>query len=143
MPGGNRGYALLGVLCALALALLLTLLPGQKSVVNAQQPTPLPATATPVCVGTLPSRVVLHERARVAYSDPSPLNVRASVGTSGDILGEIPAGGVFFVLDGPICTTRYTWYLVEYHSSSSQLEGWVAEGDSTNGYFVEPFPLGR
>lgn len=143
MRAGKRGYALMWALCAAGFALLLALLSGSHHPINAQQPTPLPATATPVCEGTLPTRMVLQERARVAYSDPSPLNVRASAGTSGDILGEIPAGGVFFVLDGPICTNRYTWYLVEYHSTTNQLEGWAAEGDAANGYFVEPFPLGR
>ncbi len=127
-----------GVIAALLIAII-----GQIDNANAQQPTPLPATATPVCSGTLPSRLVLRERGRVAFSDPSPLNVRSTAGTDGDILGEIPAGGVFFVLDGPICTARYTWFRVEYQSASAQLEGWVAEGDASNGYFVEPFPLGR
>ncbi len=142
MLKGRRAAAVIW-LCGATTALLLIAMMGQFSSANAQQPTPLPATATPVCNGTLPTRIVLRERSRVAYSDPSPLNVRSAAGTDGDILGEIPAGGVFFVLDGPICTNRYTWYLVEYQSTGNQLEGWVAEGDAINGYFVEPFPLGR
>jgi len=88
------------------------------------------------CSGTMPTRLIVHERARVSpVGDESPLNVRAAPGTDNEVLGRIPIGGVFFVLDGFECTQRYTWYQVEYDG----LIGWAAEGDSSV-YLNEPYP---
>ncbi|GEM_PF-4478101 len=90
------------------------------------------------CVGLMPTRMILHERGRVANNDPSPLNVREGAGTSFNRLGNIPVGGVFYVLEGAVCTQNYTWYRVDYRG----LVGWVAEGDD-EAYYVEPYPAGR
>ncbi len=88
------------------------------------------------CSGTLPTRLIVRERARVSpIGDDSPLNVRAAPGTDNEVLGRIPIGGVFFVLDGFECTQRYTWYQVEYEG----ITGWAAEGDAEV-YFTEVYP---
>ncbi len=89
------------------------------------------------CSGTLPTRLIVRERARVSPAgDDSPLNVRAAPGTDNEVLGRIPIGGVFYVLDGYECTPRYTWYQVEYEG----ITGWAAEGDAEV-YFTEVYPL--
>jgi hypothetical protein len=121
------------------LAGLLTL----AAVAVAQQPTPpVPLPSTPVCAGSPVSVLVVNERGRVSLADPAPLNLRVQPGTASERIGEIPAGGVFYVLDGPRCSERYTWYRVEARIDGDLQEGWVAEGDD-NGYFVETFPAGR
>jgi hypothetical protein len=104
--------------------------------VLAQPPTPAAG-----CVGLLPSRLILHERGRVARTDPSPVNVRSEPGTNAEINGQIPVGVVFFVLEGPECTQRYTWYRVKTTIEGEGLAGWIGEGDA-NAWFVERFPPG-
>lgn len=100
------------------------------------QVTPPPATPTAVCSGVVRNRLILYERGRVSYDDPDPLNIRQGPSTNFDVDGEIPVGGVFFVLDGPECSPTYTWFYVRYGS----IEGWIAEGTIGNVYFVEPYP---
>ncbi|MFN8379362.1 MAG: SH3 domain-containing protein [Anaerolineae bacterium] len=99
------------------------------------------ATPTPGCPGLLPTRLIVHERGRVSRSDPAPVNVRAEPGTAGELIGQIPAGFIFYVLEGPDCTQRYTWYRVKVTLEGTGLAGWVAEGD-TSSYFLERFPPG-
>ncbi len=100
--------------------------------VTAAAPTP-----TAVCPPALPSRLILHERARVSTDDPRPLNMRDGPGTGNSVLAQIPSGGILYVLDGPRCSQSYAWYHVEYKG----ITGWVAEGDDT-AYYVEVYPPG-
>ena len=74
----------------------------------------LPPTPTAVCAPAPPSRLILRERARVSMDDPRPLNMRDGAGTSHAVIAQIPAGGVFYVLEGPSCGQNYAWYRVEY-----------------------------
>ena len=97
----------------------------------------IPITPTAACPPAPPSRLILRERARVSLSDPRPLNLRSGIGTVSDVITQIPAGAVFYVLEGPQCSQNYAWYRVEYNDRT----GWIAEGDST-AYFVEVFPPG-
>jgi hypothetical protein len=111
--------------------------------VLAQQPSPTaPASPSPACPDLQPSVLILNERGRVSTEDPEPLNMRNGPGTDAEIIGQIPAGGIFFPLEGPRCTARYSWFRVIYRSGTRLLQGWVAEG-TTDRYFVELFPPGR
>jgi uncharacterized protein YraI len=69
--------------------------------------------------------------------DPRPLNMRDGAGTDFDVIAQIPAGGIVYVLQGPQCTARYAWYEVEF----AGIQGWIAEGDDL-AYFVETYPPG-
>lgn len=99
------------------------------------------ATPAPGCPGLLPTRLIVHERGRVTRNDPAPVNVRAEPGTNAGLIGQVPAGITFYVLEGPECTQRYTWYRVKAVVEGSGLAGWIAEGDLRS-YFVERFPPG-
>jgi hypothetical protein len=103
----------------------------------AQAPPTPPPTPTATCPPAPPSRLIVHDRARVALDDPRPLNMRDGAGTDFDVIAQVPAGGVIYVLEGPRCTARYAWYRVEYEG----IEGWIAEGDDT-AYFVDIYPPG-
>lgn len=59
--------------------------------------------------------------------------VRAGAGLIHPQLGEIPGGGVFTVLNGPLCVDGYLWWQVSYQG----LIGWTAEGN-TDIYFLAP-----
>lgn len=107
-----------------------------KSLMQATDPAPLP-TPTAVCAPAPPSRLILHERARVSMQDPRPLNMRDGPGTSHPVIAQIPASGMLYVLEGPSCGQNYAWYKVEFEG----LAGWIAEGDD-KAYFVELYPPG-
>lgn len=94
----------------------------------------------PVC--TLTPRLVLGQQARVTPGLPNI--VRTAPGTKqtgaiySEIIGEIPGGGVFTVVNGPQCGTdgRF-WWLVNYNG----LIGWTAEGEGQT-YWLEPIGTG-
>lgn len=130
---GRRLALILGVLC------LLTLLPLSA---QPDDPTPTPyrwptlaPTPTSTCGSAPPVRLTVRERARVTTAADDPLNVRADAGTAFEVVGQIPDGGVFYVLEGPRCSQRYSWFRVEYDG----LSGWIAEGISGE-YFAEAYP---
>ena len=103
---------------------------GASSAIGSM-PTP-PPSPTSVCAPLLPSRLIVYERGRVTDDEPLPSNLREGPGTAYALVGEIPANGLFFVLEGPKCSQRYLWYRVRY----GDLEGWIAEG-TTNSYYTE------
>lgn len=95
------------------------------------------------CDRTPPNRLIVRERGRVSDDDPSPLNVRAGAHTDFERIGQIPVGGIFYVLEGPECSPRYAWYQVEYRDDNGELlVGWIAEG-ADDLYFVETYPPGE
>ena len=94
-------------------------------------------TPEPVCPNAPPTRLIVHERARVATEDPRPVNVRIAPGTENDRIAQIASNAVFFVLEGPVCSERYAWYSIDYEGTV----GWIAEGDNTS-YYVEVYPPG-
>ncbi len=92
-------------------------------------------TDTPVldfCSDAPPSRLQVGAQGQVVAGQGSN-NVRATPGTAGDLLGSIPEGGQFTVLDGPGCAEAMSWWYVDYNG----LQGWTAEGDSSS-YWLEP-----
>lgn len=97
----------------------------------------LPPSPTPFCTNAQRNRLVVYERGRVSFDNPTPLNVREGPNTNFPILDSLPNGVIFFVLEGPVCSPRYAWYRIAYRD----IEGWVAEGDN-NEYFAVPYPPG-
>jgi hypothetical protein len=100
--------------------------------------TPLPSSA-PICEGAPNTRMIVGARGRVGSQDMRPLNVRASSGTEGRILGRLEVGDLFQVLDGPECRNGFVWYYIERLDGS--LRGWVAEGE-VGFYYIEPYLIG-
>jgi hypothetical protein len=93
---------------------------------------PLSPASTPiVCNPELPSRLVVGLLGRVTPGIPN--NIRANAGSSAQLLGEIPAGGVFRVLAGPSCAAGVAWWQVDF----SGLVGWTGEG-ADGDYWLEP-----
>ena len=83
----------------------------------------------------LPSRLFIEAEGFVTDVDGRPVNVRSVPRTTGNQpIDQLQVFAQFEVIDGPECSTRYTWYKVRY---AGILEGWIAEGDATN-YFVAP-----
>ncbi len=101
-------------------------------------------TPTPVCPNTLVSRLILNQRGRVSNDDSRVLNVRTEPGTSSRILHTLRVDEIFFVIDGPECTERYSWYRIAFTDEEGEtVMGWIAEGDPfARLYFVELYPLG-
>lgn len=93
-------------------------------------------TAPPVGVCTLAPRLVIGQSGQVT---PGLSNVvRTAPGTTASgansqVIGSIPAGGTFSVLNGPACGPdgRYWWY-VNYNG----LIGWTAEGEGQTYWLV-------
>ncbi|GIK29091.1 MAG: SH3 domain-containing protein [Chloroflexi bacterium] len=87
----------------------------------------------PVCQDTPRSRMIVQARGQVTSEDPSPLNVRDSASIRAEVLTQLQARSLFYVLDGPRCADGYTWFRIRARG----VEGWVAEGDSED-YYIEP-----
>lgn len=92
----------------------------------------------------MPTRLIVHERGRITDEQDFPQNVREGPGTRYDPpIGQIPVGGIFYVLDGPECSPRYAWFQVEYRDENGELlVGWIAEG-ADDVYFAETYPPGE
>ena len=98
---------------------------------------PITLTATPpdaiTCEGFVPSRLRTLDDGFVVSRSAN--NLRAEPTLSGALVGQIPAGGEFFVWQGPICADGYAWWQVEYND----LIGWTAEGQGRE-YWLAPLP---
>jgi hypothetical protein len=97
-----------------------------------------PPPPPPTCV--LQTRLSAGGLARVIPVPPIPNVVRTAPGTNSTgsnsvVIGTIPPGGVFSVIQGPQCgTDGRWWWQVNYNG----LIGWTAEGEGYNNYWVEP-----
>jgi WD40 repeat protein len=120
---------------------------GRPTFSAAAQFTAVPApltvavTATPVvspggCPGAPATRLVIGGRGQVTPGEPNALNSQpapASRDPNSKRLNPIPPGGVFTVLDGPVCAWNYAWWKVNYNG----VIGWTAEGEGAT-YWVQP-----
>lgn len=86
----------------------------------------------------LPPRLRVGGQARVTEGG-IPNLMRSGPGQSGSVVGEIPPGGQFAVLDGPRCSTldKLIWWQVNYNG----VAGWTAEGQAGE-YWLEPLGAG-
>ena len=89
----------------------------------------------------LTTRLSAGYMGRVIPNPPIPNVVRSAPGTNSSgsnsvVIGEIPPGGVFSVIQGPQCgpDSRW-WWQVRY----GNLTGWTAEGEGYNTYWLEPW----
>lgn len=88
------------------------------------------------CPGFLPSRLAPGQPARVTPGDPNNLRILPNV--SADLVGRIPGGAEFMVIQGPVCDLAgLAWWQVTYDG----LTGWTVEGQGSE-YFLEPLPAG-
>lgn len=87
---------------------------------------------TTFCAGFLPSRLAIGSMAFV--DDDAPNNIRATP-ESTTLLGQIPPGGTFSVIGGPVCGSRndVLWWQINYNGTV----GWTAEGQG-NVYWLAP-----
>ncbi len=94
-------------------------------------------TAEIDCPGfNLPFTLQIGEQGIILPGDPNNLNskpARPSLDASSIKVGSIPAGGVFTVLDGPICNHDIAWWYVDYNG----VQGWTGEGQG-NVYWAGP-----
>lgn len=101
-------------------------------------PTPVPGASMPnqgiACPGFLPSHLQVGGQGRVLPGVAN--NLRSAPSVNGQLVGQIPGGGVFVVLEGPSCDAAgIAWWRVSYQN----LIGWTGEGQGTT-YWVEPLP---
>lgn len=96
------------------------------------EPTTSQSNSTTFCSGFLPSRLAIGMSAFV--DDNEPNNIRV-VPESSNILGQIPPGGTFSVIGGPVCGSRndVMWWQVNYNGTI----GWTAEGQGST-YWLAP-----
>jgi uncharacterized protein YgiM (DUF1202 family) len=97
----------------------------------APQPT-YPSYLYGQCPGFLPSRLVIGGWGRVTPGLSN--NLRAQPNSTSALLGQIPSGGTFSVIGGPVCAENTAWWQVQYYS----ITGWTAEGANTT-YWLEPY----
>ena len=86
-----------------------------------------------ICQGFIASRLVIGQQGRVTTTSDIPNNVRSGAGVNNQQIGQIPAGGLFEVLSGPMCVGDTAWWQVRYRD----LTGWTAEGAGSD-YWLEP-----
>jgi hypothetical protein len=83
--------------------------------------------------GYLPARLQVNQRGHSIHV--GNLNLRQRPGLQGRIVGTLPPGGRFTVLDGPFCSDNYVWWKV----NTGRTQGWVAEGEpSSFVYWLTP-----
>lgn len=91
-----------------------------------------PQEAPSECENAPAPRLQVGQPARVVAGQGAN-NVRATPGKDGELVGQIPEGEQFTVIEGPKCVENMFWWHVNYDG----LNGWTAEGDS-NAYWLEP-----
>ena len=83
------------------------------------------------CPSAPQSRLIIGEQGQV--SDAGANNLRSQPSTNGLRNGQIPAGGIFIVLEGPVCADGFAWWRVDYNG----LIAWTAEGQGDE-YWLNP-----
>lgn len=93
-----------------------------------------PLTAADACPPLLPPRLRIGGTARVTPGLPNALRTQPTVNNQvSRVIGSIPGGQIFTVLNGPICADGYTWWQVNYQG----MVGWTPEGEGAT-YWLEP-----
>jgi len=78
----------------------------------------------------LPTRLAIGHEAQVT---PGTANrIRSQSNTDSEQVGQIPAGEVMTILDGPQCMDGFLWWRINYDG----IEGWTVEANAID-YFLE------
>jgi hypothetical protein len=105
-------------------------------------PTPLlvTTTTTPLgssadhCPANFSSTLRIGTYAYISLTPPLPNRLRSGAGLRHGYLGQVEPGGGLKVLDGPLCSDGYSWWLVE--SLYGGLRGWTIEGRNLEQWVV-------
>lgn len=85
----------------------------------------------------LSPRLSIGGRGVVSPGLPNVMRTEPNKSGYSRVIGSIPAGGVFTVLDGPNCGNGVLWWLVNYNG----IVGWTGEGENFS-YWAEPYSGG-
>jgi hypothetical protein len=80
------------------------------------------------------TRLAENTNGRVTAYPALPNRLRDSAGYTARVIGSIPAGQTFYIVDGPTCIQGVYWWYVNYNN----VYGWTAEGDGGRQYWLEP-----
>jgi hypothetical protein len=86
----------------------------------------------------LPPRLQAGRTGRVLPGTPNALRSQPGTGSNSTVIGEIPGGELFRVVQGPQCVDGYYWWQVIYNA----FNGWTAEGQGTT-YWTEVVKCGQ
>jgi hypothetical protein len=90
------------------------------------------------CPPALPPRLIVGALARVTPGDPNALRAQPSKDNRvSPTVGVIPGGGIFTVINGPVCADGYAWWQASYQG----VVGWTPEGEGAT-YWLEPLTCG-
>lgn len=81
-----------------------------------------------------PARLIPGSQGRVTLFPNLPNRLRSQASFQSSVIGYIPAGATFSVLNGPNCVYGTNFWRVTYNG----LTGWTAEGNGSNSYWLEP-----
>lgn len=112
--------------------------PSDLNAMPVAAPTAVPSPPAPAqvitCPGFLPSRLQINQQGRVLPGAAN--NLRSAPMINSQLLGQIPGGSVFSVLEGPSCDQAgIAWWRITVQG----LTGWTGEGQGDI-YWVEPVP---
>lgn len=91
------------------------------------------STGSFTCPNFLPSRLYVGGNGMVNQVPYYPQDIRTDATFSGTILGQVPHGGRFAVIGGPICADATAWWQVNYNG----IVGWMVEGNGSS-YYLQP-----
>jgi uncharacterized protein YraI len=88
------------------------------------------------CYGAAPPRLQAGGQGRVTPGLPNVLRTQPWQGSGSYVIGEIPAGGVFSILEpyAAQCSNDIRWYFVNYNG----IAGWTPEAAPGGPYWTEP-----
>jgi hypothetical protein len=109
-------------------------IPPEAIMTEVQYFAPLTPTAAPTCTNSLPSRLSIEQKARVAYTDGSEMRIRVRPGFEQEILDTVPEGTEFNIVGSSQCADNITWWPIR---TDGGLKGWMAEYQD-GVYLLEP-----
>ncbi len=85
------------------------------------------------CANTYVSYLAAGMGGKVNEQYPANQRVRSAPNRNAAIVGTMPSGEQFQILEGPACANNWVWWRVR---SNSGLTGWTAEGDGTERWLI-------